>query len=163
MIKSYDNSLSEHQIEIIDIFVQLSRLMGFPNSLGVIYGFLFVSLKPVNSEQISQTVKISAGSVSQGLRTLQNLGAIRTVYVPGARKAHYEANLDYRFVLSRYLSEVFLPRVSESKAKIGEMQTHVTSDSDHIDDELKKRIQILNKLFKKLDLVLPLLGKVFDK
>src|SRR5881296_1941262 len=80
--------LSELETEIIDLFVQLSRLFGQPRSLAEIYGLLFISARPLAMDHLIERLRMSKGSASQGLKFLRNIGAVRTVYVAGDRRAH---------------------------------------------------------------------------
>src|SRR2546421_3286977 len=88
--------LSPLETEVIDLFVQLSRLLGQPRSLAEIYGLLFISAQPLAMDDLIERLGMSKGSASQGLKFLHNLGAVRTVYVPGDRRTHYEAVAELR-------------------------------------------------------------------
>ena len=79
------------ETEIIDFFVQLSRLLGQPRSLAEIYGLLFISGRPLAMDDLIERLQISKGSASQGLKFLRNIGAVRMVYVAGERRVHNEA------------------------------------------------------------------------
>src|SRR5881392_2903241 len=78
--------LNPLETEIIDFFVQLSRLLGQPRSLAEIYGLLFISARPLSMDDLIERLQLSKGSASQGLKFLHSLGAIHMVYVPGDRR-----------------------------------------------------------------------------
>src|SRR5947207_5057055 len=78
--------LTSLETEIIDFFVQLSRLLGQPRSLAEIYGLLFISARPLAMDHLIERLHLSKGSASQGLKFLRSIGAARTVYVPGDRR-----------------------------------------------------------------------------
>ena len=61
---------------LMALCVRLCLLLGLPKSIGLIYGAVFASSKPVEAGQICKKLRISRGSVSQGLRFLKELGAI---------------------------------------------------------------------------------------
>jgi HTH-type transcriptional regulator, glycine betaine synthesis regulator len=69
------------EVEIIDFFVQLSRLLGQPQSLAEIYGLLFISARPLAMDDLVERLHLSKGSTSQGLKLLRNIGAVKMVYV----------------------------------------------------------------------------------
>jgi DNA-binding transcriptional regulator GbsR (MarR family) len=79
------------------------RCFGAPKSLGAIYGLLFVSEKPIPFESIATRLKLSTGSVSQGLRLLKELGAATVVFVPGDRRDHYTAETRLRQLAAGFL------------------------------------------------------------
>lgn len=95
--------LSAVQIDIIDIFVHLFQTLGLPKSVGEIYGLLFVSATVMSFEEVMAKLGISSGSVSQGLRLLRSLGAVRATYVAGDRRDHYLAETDLRRLASSFL------------------------------------------------------------
>ena len=59
------------------VFADLVVLLGLPKSMGEIYGFIFASAEPPTFADIEQKLDLSKGSVSQGLRALRELGAIK--------------------------------------------------------------------------------------
>src|SRR5882724_4174156 len=97
--------LNPLETEIIDFFFQLSRLLGQPRSLAEIYGLLFISARPLAMDHLIERLNLSKGSASQGLKFLRNIGAIKTVYVAGDRRAHYEAVAELRNLVTRFLRD----------------------------------------------------------
>ena len=89
---THSGQLSAAQTEIIGLFVELVHSFGAPKSLGAIYGLLFASESPLAFDQVVEKLKMSAGSVSQGLKLLKNIGAIRPIFVPGERRDFYVAD-----------------------------------------------------------------------
>src|ERR1051325_7503619 len=101
--------LNALETEIIDLFVQLSRLLGQPRSLAEIYGLLFISARPLSMDDLIERLRMSKGSASQGLKFLRNAGAVKMVYVPGDRRVHYEAVAELRNLVTRFLRDQFVP------------------------------------------------------
>src|SRR5438876_12324214 len=83
--------LNPLETEIIDLFVQVSRLLGQPRSLAEIYGLLFISARPLAMDDLIERLHMSKGSASQGLKFLRSVGAVKMVYMPADRRVHYEA------------------------------------------------------------------------
>ena len=81
--------LTALETEIIDLFVQVSRVLGQPRSLAEIYGLLFISAQPLAMDDLIGRLNLSKGSASQGLKFLRNIGAVKMVYIPGDRRVHY--------------------------------------------------------------------------
>src|SRR5262245_56308249 len=88
---SSTRQLNPLEAEVIALFVQMSRALGQPRSLGEIYGLLFISARPLAMDDLIERLGLSKGSASMGLRFLRNAGAIKMVYVPADRRVHYEA------------------------------------------------------------------------
>jgi len=110
--------LTELETEIIDLFVQLSELLGQPRSLAEIYGLLFISARPLAMDELIERLKLSQGSASQGLKFLRNVGAVKTVYIPGDRRAHYEAVAELRNLLTRFLRDQIVPHLESGQARL---------------------------------------------
>ncbi|MGB1127957.1 MAG: GbsR/MarR family transcriptional regulator, partial [Opitutales bacterium] len=79
-------TLAEWESATIEVFVRAVDLIGFPRSVGEIYGLLFCAQEPVSFDDLVERLKISKGSVSQGLKLLRQLGAVRVHYIAGSRK-----------------------------------------------------------------------------
>jgi HTH-type transcriptional regulator, glycine betaine synthesis regulator len=110
--------LSPLETEVIDFFVQLSRLLGQPRSLAEIYGLLFISGRPLAMDDLIERLLLSKGSASQGLKFLRNIGAVRTVYVAGERRVHYEAVAELRNLATRFLRDQIVPHLDNGQARL---------------------------------------------
>jgi DNA-binding transcriptional regulator GbsR (MarR family) len=104
--------LSPLQTEIIDLFVQVSRLFGQPRSLAEIYGLLFIAPRPLAMDDLIEQLNLSKGSASQGLKYLRNIGAVKMIYVPGDRRVHYEAVAELRNLITRFIRDQIVPHPS---------------------------------------------------
>jgi len=120
---SSEESLSDLEIEAIDLFISFMKLIGLPKSVGEIYGLLFVAGAPLNAEQITERLQISAGAVSQGLKFLRSFGAVCSVYVPGDRRDHFSADLDLSTFASAFIKEELNPRLENAAERIQRMET----------------------------------------
>jgi len=130
--------LDSIEVEVIHLFVQFSRALGQPRSVAEIYGLLFVSHQPLDMDTLVERLQLSKGSASQGLKYLQDLGAVRTVYVAGERRTHYEAVAELRNLAGRFLRQQILTHFEGSEARLkviaaqaqklsGEQRKHVTA------------------------------------
>jgi DNA-binding transcriptional regulator GbsR (MarR family) len=111
-------ALNPLETEVIDLFVQLSRLLGQPRSLAEIYGLLFISARPMAMDDLIERLQLSKGSASQGLKFLHGLGAIKMVYVPGDRRSHYEAIAELRNLVNRFLCDQIVPHLDSGQARL---------------------------------------------
>jgi DNA-binding transcriptional regulator GbsR (MarR family) len=110
--------LTPLETEIIDFFVQLSRVLGQPRSLAEIYGLLFISGRPLAMDDLIERLQLSKGSASQGLKFLCSIGAARTVYVAGERRTHYEAVAELRNLATRFLRDQIVPHLDNGQARL---------------------------------------------
>jgi hypothetical protein len=65
--------------EMVSFFVDAAELLGVPKSVAAIYGIIFASPSPLSFSEISSRLDFSNGSISQGLKALREIGAIRVV------------------------------------------------------------------------------------
>src|SRR5476649_911077 len=87
--KESSSPLSEFELESIDLFIGSVQVLGLPRSIGEIYGFLFAQFQPQPMEVIIRRLNISVGSVSQGLKFLKNIGAVKATFRPGDRREFF--------------------------------------------------------------------------
>ena len=121
------SSLSDLEVESIEMFINFLRLLGWPKSVGEIYGLLFVSAGPLAMGEIMARTGMSLGAASQGLKLLREFGAVRTVYMPGARKDHYVASGELSRFATSYIEEELLPRMRTAQERIKRMEKMMQS------------------------------------
>lgn len=71
--------LTATQAELVEICADAVQQLGLPRSLGQIYGVIYCSPQPLAFADVVTLLGLSNGSVSQGMRVLRELGAIRPV------------------------------------------------------------------------------------
>jgi DNA-binding transcriptional regulator GbsR (MarR family) len=120
-------SLTDLEVESIEMFINFLRLLGWPKSVGEIYGLLFVSAQPLAMDDIMGRLDMSLGAASQGLKLLREFGAVRTVYMPGARKDHYIASGELSRFATSYIEEELLPRIRTAQERIKRMERMMES------------------------------------
>jgi DNA-binding transcriptional regulator GbsR (MarR family) len=143
------------EVEVIHLFVQLSRALGQPPSVAEIYGLLFISPRPMPQDEFIERLNLSKGSASQGLRYLLDLGAVRTVYVAGDRRVHYEAVAELRNLANRFLRQQVFTYFDDSKDRLDRLMVEAR-DVAEIDREFTLgRIRMLKSWQKNAKRVLP--------
>lgn len=120
--KTRGSALSPLEVESIEMFINFLRLLGWPKSVGEIYGLLFVAAQPLAMDEIMVRTGISLGAASQGLKLLREFGAVRAVYVPGARKDHYVACGELSRFATSYIEEELLPRMRTAQDRLKRME-----------------------------------------
>jgi DNA-binding transcriptional regulator GbsR (MarR family) len=75
----------------------LADYFGFSKVMGQIYGALLLSSKPMCLDDLVENLDISKANASMNMRTLENMGMVRQVWVRGAsgRRKFYEAETDF--------------------------------------------------------------------
>jgi len=152
--------LTPLEIEVIDLFVQVSRLLGQPRSLAELYGLLFISARPLAMDDLIERLQLSKGSASQGLKFLRNVGAVKTVYVPGARRVHYEAVAELRNLATRFLRDQIVPDLDSARARLERMILMVKQLPPDDRERVNGRVKMLQSWSKRGRRFLPMIVRI---
>jgi DNA-binding transcriptional regulator GbsR (MarR family) len=121
-VKAGASELSELELEAIDLFIGLIRLLGMPKSVGELYGLLFVSPVAMPMDTLMDRLKMSKGAASQGLKLLRSFGAVKTVYVAGDRRDHYVAEFDLSRFASNFIKGELQPHLDSGLRRLERME-----------------------------------------
>jgi DNA-binding transcriptional regulator GbsR (MarR family) len=153
-------TLNSVEVEVIQLFAQLSRALGQPPSVGEIYGLLFLSPQPLTMDDLIERLRLSNGSASQGLKYLREMGAVRVVVVAGSRRTHYEAVAELRKLTGNFLRQQISPHLSDS----GNRLEQITQEAQHLPSEagghVLARIKLLQSWEEHARHILPFLIEV---
>jgi DNA-binding transcriptional regulator GbsR (MarR family) len=152
--------LNPAEIEIIQIFVQFSRALGQPRSLAEIYGLLFISHEPLPMDTLIERLNLSKGSASQGLKYLQELGAVRIVYVAGERRSHYQAVAELRNLAGRFLRQQILTPFEGAEERLDRIATQAQKLSSEQRKHVNARVKMLRSWGRNIRRVLPFVLKI---
>jgi DNA-binding transcriptional regulator GbsR (MarR family) len=149
--------LNPVEVEVIHLFVQLSRALGQPPSVAEIYGLLFVSPRPLPQDEFFERLNLCKGTASQGLRYLLDLGAVRTVYMAGDRRVHYEAVAELRNVAGRFLRQRILTNFEDSGTRLARIAVEAQKLPDEEREFAVTRAKTLRVWEKNVKRVLPII------
>ncbi len=148
-------SLSDLEVEAIEMFINFLKLIGLPKSVGEIYGLMFVSPQPLAMDDFIQRLQISSGAASQGLRLLRSFGAVKVVYVPGDRRDHYRADLELSNFATVFIKEELQPRMERALERIDRMEKLMAQMSESDRTATLVRIERLKHWLEKGRKMLP--------
>jgi len=161
------SALSVGETEVVAIFVQMTQVLGLPKSLGEIYGLLFATPQPLAFQEIADRLSLSKGSVSQGLRFLRSVGAIKPVIIPGDRREFFEPETELRALVSGFLKERLNPQLETWAARTKALRMEdfgATTEGGSLPNKdrvtLENRLDKLSSWQKRANLVLPMIGKL---
>ena len=152
--------LNPVEVEVIHLFSQLCRALGQPPSVAEIYGLLFVSPRPLPQDEFFARLNLCKGTASQGLRYLLDLGAVRTVYVAGDRRCHYEAVAELRNVAARFLRQRILTNFEDSGTRLDRIAVEAKKLPDTERQISEARLKTLRSWEKNTKRALPLVMKI---
>jgi len=139
---------------LMALCVRLCLLLGLPKSIGLIYGAVFASAKPVEAGQICRKLKISRGSVSQGLRFLKELGAIRSEGLNGGRAEHFVAEDHLRGAIENFVLKKMSPAMEEIGHEIKHLEKIMAEGGAQ---NLSVKLEVLRRWHSHGKLLFPLI------
>lgn len=149
--------------EVIAIFVQMVQVLGLPKSLGEIYGLLYASPRPLTFQDFVDRLNLSKGSVSQGLRFLRNITAVKPVVIPGDRREYFEPVVELRQLVSGLLRERLNPQLDIWRERARNLNPDQFSREGHSATDVRtiaSRIDKLSTWHKRARTILPMVGKI---
>jgi DNA-binding transcriptional regulator GbsR (MarR family) len=102
---SSDALLNAVHDSMLDGLGQLSSYFGFSKVMGQLYGAMLLSSKPLCLDDMVERLDISKATASMNMRTLENLGMTRQVWVRGSngKRKYFEAETDFWQIISNIL------------------------------------------------------------
>lgn len=131
--------------------------MGLPKSVGLIYGQLFVSGRALAFEDLVEQLPLSKGSVSQGLRVLQRLRAVRPVLHVQDRRSFFEAETSMRQLVGGFLHETVRPRLEQAEEELEHLANQL---GDAENAALHQRVENMRRWHAKALRLLPWMVKL---
>ena len=88
------SALSPLVRSFVSHFGEMGSRWGINRTVGQIYALIFVSPRPLNADEIGESLEFSRSNVSMGLKELQAWRLVRLRHLPGDRREYFEAPTD---------------------------------------------------------------------
>ena len=88
------NHLSPVEQRFVLHWGEMGARWGINRTVAQVHALLFLSPKPLNAEQIQDTLGVARSNVSTSLRELQGWGIVKLVHLPADRRDHFESMQD---------------------------------------------------------------------
>ena len=160
---SQDATLAAVRDSMLDGLGQLSDYFGFSKTMGQLYGALLLTDRPLCLDDFVERLDISKANASINMRTLENFGIVRQVWVrgTGGRRKYYEAETDFLQIVSNILAsrelrdvERALTVMQENSRRLQESMPSMTDEDRCMAELYLDRIHRLESLFKLAQLVI---------
>src|ERR1051325_7952906 len=86
--------LSPVQQKFVLHWGEMGTRWGINRTVAQIHALLYVSAKPLNAEEIAETLAVARSNVSTSLKELQGWGIVKLVHVLGEKRDHFESMKD---------------------------------------------------------------------
>jgi DNA-binding transcriptional regulator GbsR (MarR family) len=128
--------------ELEDIVVQaageMAESLNINRLIGQVFALLYIRPDPVTLDEMVEKLRISKGSASTTIRTLEDWNAVKKIWVPASRKDYYTAEQDFLKVISDRLQHGFAIRLGYANEKMERMEKALAVSGNH---KLKKFYQ----------------------
>lgn len=141
---------------IVDFFVDTAGILGMPKSVAAIYGIVFASPEPLSFADIESRLNLSKGSVSQGLRVLRELGALKEVSRKDDAAERFEPDMQIRKLVSHFLEDRIEKHLEAGKARLAELQRMIPSAKAGGSGTLRERLKHLQGSHAKARALVPI-------
>jgi len=152
--------LTDVERELIAFFVSAAQAFGVPRSVGEIYGLYFACERPMPMDEVVGRLRISKGSASQGIRFLRSINALRSTYVPGDRRDHFEPELSLRVIAEGFVNERIRPQLRDGNDRLRSIRERYDADQLAPVDERLTNIESWNR---KAEFLVPFVHKFLGK
>ena len=113
---------------------------GINRTVAQIHALLYISQKPLNAEQIAETLGVARSNVSTSLKELQGWGIVKLVHLAGDRRDHFDSLKDvwemFRVVLDERKRREIDPTLTLLRECIAEAEKDKETD-EYTEERLK--------------------------
>ena len=108
---------------------EMGTKWGINRTVAQIHALLYISPKPLNAEEISDTLAVARSNVSNSLKELQGWRIVKLVHVMGDKRDHFEALPDVWETFRLVLDERKKREIDPTLAMLRECIAKVDEDS----------------------------------
>ncbi len=141
--------------QIVAFFLDAADLLGVPKSVAAIYGIVFATPTPLTFAEIESRLAISKGSVSQGLRVLREIGALKESQVAGSTAKAFVPDLELRKLIARFLDHRLGQQIESGTSRLNNLRSILPRSSPRERAELCARLESLSDWHRKSRALLP--------
>jgi DNA-binding transcriptional regulator GbsR (MarR family) len=123
---------------------------GINRTVAQIHSLLFIAPKPLNAEDICETLGVARSNVSNSLKELQNWHIVKVVHVMGDRRDHFESIQDVWELFRIVLDERKRREIDPTLAVLRECIDQAADDKE-TSDYTEKRLRELHGFFQTTD------------
>jgi DNA-binding transcriptional regulator GbsR (MarR family) len=140
---------------IQEFFLETAGILGVPKSVAAIYAIVFASQCPIGYSEISQRLDLSAGSISQGLRVLRDVGAIKAVGDISERRERFIPDLELRRMMRLYLEQRVEKQLRAGRSRLQAITKMAPTTKGGLAGVLPERLRALRTWHDKSRALLP--------
>lgn len=129
---------------------EMGTRWGVNRTVAQIHALLYISSRPLNAEEIAQTLSVARSNVSASLRELDRWGIVKVSHVLGDRRGYFESLQDtwemIRLILEERKRREIDPTLPVLEACLDECEQSRPADA-----QVKERLRNMLGLFHTID------------
>jgi DNA-binding transcriptional regulator GbsR (MarR family) len=141
------NTLGPVQQKFVLHWGEMGTRWGINRTVAQIHALLYLSPRPLNAEEIAETLGVARSNVSTSLKELQGWRIVRLVHVLGDKRDHFESLKDvwelFRIVLDERKRREIDPTLDMLRACLAEAEADRRTD-----DYTRERLRALRDFFE---------------
>ena len=140
---------------VVAFFLESGDILGVPKSVAAIYGICFANAAPLSFTDIVARLDISQGSISQGLRVLREIGALKVV---GSydRREYFSPDVELRKVATHFIENRLEKQLRSGKQRLKALKSSIPKGENGSAKELAARLKYLQSWHDKASTLVPL-------
>jgi HTH-type transcriptional regulator, glycine betaine synthesis regulator len=146
-----------YEAAVVEFFVDAASTFGIPKSIAAIYGMVFASPSPVSFSEIESRLDLSKGSVSQGLRVLREVGAVREAESGDPRTTGYVPVLEMRRFVELLLEQRLQRQLAAGKGRLEALHRQLPAARAGEPDVRRERLKQLEHWHGRARALLPIM------
>jgi DNA-binding transcriptional regulator GbsR (MarR family) len=141
------NKLSPVQQKFILHWGEMGTRWGINRTVAQIHALLFMSPKPLNADDIVESLSVARSNVSTSLKELQGWGIVKLVHVMGDKRDHFESMKDVWEMFRVVLDERKKREMDPTMRMLSECIAEAEKDKE-TDEYTEQRLRDLNEFFE---------------
>jgi len=127
------SALSPIQQKFVLHWGEMGTRWGINRTVAQIHALLYLSPRPLNAEDIAETLGVARSNVSTSLRELQAWGIVRVTHLLGDRRDHFESMKDvwemFRVIVDERRRREVDPTLTMLRESVAEAKKPGTADA----------------------------------
>jgi DNA-binding transcriptional regulator GbsR (MarR family) len=139
--------LSPVQQKFVLHWGEMGTRWGINRTVAQMHALLYISPKPLNAEEIAETLEVARSNVSTSLKELQGWRIIKLVHVMGDKRDHFESMKDVWDMFRIVLDERKRREIDPTMAILEECMNEAAKEKD-TDKYTEERLRELHGFFE---------------
>ena len=140
-------NLSPVQQKFILHWGEMGTRWGINRTVAQIHALLYISPKPLNAEEIAETLNVARSNVSTSLKELQSWRIVKLIHVLGDKRDHFESMKEVWEMFRVVLDERKRREIDPTVALLEECIAEAAKEKD-TDMHTEERLRELHRFFE---------------